>query len=377
MLATIVLFKSFLKGGLYCLLKTSHAEILMAPFQDGVLVTGSTGFIGRALCAELAKRNLNFRPVIRTLPETTLASPSSSDAYSVSDISGSTSWNQAFDNISTVVHLAARVHVMDRYTKSDSDLYNKLNVDGTRRLAEQAAAAGVKRFVYLSTAKVHGDSTAYSPDGRLCSISEDSPFVAVEPYAKSKCQAEAALRLIEKQSELEVVILRPTLVYGPGVRANFFNLVRLADSGLPLPLQSVKNMRSIVYIGNLVDAILRACSMPQAAGENFLVADKDPISTPHLIELIAASLGRQPRLFPCPTPVLNWVGRLIQRSQQISRLTESSVASTKHIEERLQWVHPFTSEQGIAMTCDWYREQPGARRDTSVTPYGIGMKSKW
>ena len=339
----------------------------MAPFHNGVLVTGSTGFVGRALCAELTKRNLHFRRVVRSSTETPEAR-SSSDLHYVSDISGSTAWHQAFDDISTVVHLAARVHVMDKYTKSDSDLYHKLNVDGTIRLAEQAAAAGVKRFVYLSTAKVHGDGTG---------ISEDSPFLAVGPYAESKRQAEAALRLVEKQTGLEVVILRPTLVYGPGVRANFFNLVRLVDSGFPLPFRSVRNRRSIVYIGNLVDAILQACRVPQAAGESFLVADKDPIAIPRLIELIAACLCRRPRLFVCPTPVLKWIGILTRRSHQVSRLTDSCVVNTKHIEERLQWKHPFTSEQGIAKTCDWYKENAKPRRGNSMTSYGMGLKSKW
>jgi nucleoside-diphosphate-sugar epimerase len=201
-----------------------------------------------------------------------------------------------------------------------------VNVDGTRRRAQEAAVAGVRRFVYLSSAK------AATPD---------------DAYGRTKLAAERALARV---SGLEVVVLRPPLVYGPGVRANFLGLMRAVDRGWPLPLASVRNLRSVVYLGNLVDAIVRCLEAPQAAGKIYPVSDGDPVSTPELVRAIARALGRPARLLPFPASVLDWF-------RPLRSLARSLEVDDSAIRRELGWRPPYTFEQGLCATAEWYRAQ--------------------
>jgi nucleoside-diphosphate-sugar epimerase len=257
-----------------------------------------------------------------------------------------------------VVHLAARVHVMNESSEKPQALYDRVNEDGTLRLAHQAAASGVKRFVYLSTVKVHGECTSstiqpsappYFHEGIL-PLPED-------PYGMSKYHAEIGLRQIEKDSGMDVVILRPPLIYGPGVRANFLRLMQLVDSGFPLPFGSIKNKRSMLYVGNLVSAIYEATRHPNAAGHTFLVSDGTDVSTSDLIREMARHLGKRARLIPIPGRWLMALGRALGKREAMERILGSLVVDSTHLQKQLNWKPPFTFEEGIKKSIDWHLEQ--------------------
>lgn len=271
----------------------------------------------------------------------------SDPAIAIGDIGPATDWSQALSGCDAVVHLAARVHVMRPGT--DAADYFRVNVEGSERLARSAAAAGVRRLVFLSSVKVNGEAT----EGRA--FSESDPPAPADDYAVSKMQAEACLHRIAAETGMEVVILRPPLVYGPGVRANFLSLLRAVEAGLPLPLASVANLRSLVYVGNLVSAIETCVHHPAAAGRTYFVTDDDDVSTPELIRRIAAALGRRPRLFPVPVPLLEGTAALLGRRAQAQRLTGSLQLDVSRIKAELGWAPLFSMQQGLMETASWYR----------------------
>ena len=312
---------------------------------DSALITGATGFVGNILVNTLraqgrAVRRALRRPQKYALPGDTI----------VSDIGPDTDWSAALTGVDCVVHLAARVHMLQETTADALAAYRRINVDGTRRLARQAAAAGIRRFVFLSSIKVNGEATA----GRaFAEIDEPAPEDA---YGVSKREAEDVLRDISTHSGMEVVILRPPLVYGPGVKGNFLRLLRVIDHGLPLPLASVNNRRSLVHVANLVDAIVTCMDAPAATGQTFLVSDGEELSTPDLIRRLAAGMGRTARLLPCPVKLLEWSAGVCGQSAALSRLTGSLVINTSKLRQSLGWRPRIQLDQGLIDTARWYHQ---------------------
>jgi nucleoside-diphosphate-sugar epimerase len=307
-----------------------------------ILVTGASGFIGRALCAALAARGQPARRALRS-PQ---AGPG--EAVVLGDIGPDTDWRHALQGASCVVHLAARVHFVRETAPDPHAEYRRVNAAATQRLAQQAAQAGVRRLVFLSSVKVHGEASADRP------FVETDPPRPADPYALSKWEAEQGLREVERATGLEIVVLRPPLVYGPGVGGNFLRLTGLVARGVPLPLASIANRRSLIYLGNLVEAILAACEAPRAAGRTYLVSDGEDLSTPDLVRAIARALGKRAHLLPCPPALLEFAARLAGRMEEARRLTASLQVDASLIARELGWRPRASLAQGLAETARWF-----------------------
>jgi len=265
----------------------------------------------------------------------------------VGEIDGTTDWREALHGVHAVVHLAARVHVMRDVAADPLAQYRAVNVDGTLNLARQAAAAGVRRFVFISSIKVNGEE-------RAAAYTEADTPAPEDAYALSKWEAEQGLRQIAAQTGLEVVILRPPLVYGPGVGANFLALMHAVARGIPLPLGAIDNRRSLIFVGNLADAILCCLEHPAAAGKTFLISDGEDVSTPALVRRMAAALGRPARLVALPIPVLRAAAALVGKSALAIRLLDSLTIDGTAIRHTLGWSPPFTLDEGLRETAAWY-----------------------
>jgi nucleoside-diphosphate-sugar epimerase len=300
------------------------------------LVTGASGFIGRAACAAFAKRGWHVRAAVRTPLAIEGADP----------VLGDLMQGWPLDGVDVVVHLAGIAHQI--HGQDAESVYQQMNCDATERLARAAAHAGVKRFVFMSSIKVNGERTLI-----------DRPFRATDApqpedrYARSKRDAERALANIG--GKLEVVVLRPPLVYGPGVRANFLRLMRLVERRLPLPLGAVKNRRSLIYVVNLAELVVAAATSPAAAGQTFLAADGDDLSTPQLVAEIGRALGTNARLIGVPVALLRLGGALTGMGAEVGRLVDSLVVDASATRDRLDWRPRFTARDGIADTVRWYR----------------------
>lgn len=303
-----------------------------------IAVTGASGFVGQALCSSLLAQGRAVRPLLRA------AAPTTAHAVTVADIGPDTDWSTALSGVSAVVHCAARVHVMQDSAGDPMAAFRRVNVAGTRRLAQQAAALGVRRLVYLSSLKVHGEHT---PPGTRFSV-QDAPH-PLDAYGLSKWEAEQALWDVARDTGLEVVVVRPPLVYGRGVKANFLSLMRLVARGVPLPLGLVDNRRSLLALDNLTDLLTRCLDQPEAAGQTFLASDNHDLSTAELIRLLAAAMGRPTRLLPVPVAWLHTAGRLTGRQGQIERLTGSLQVDIGHTTKVLDWTPRLTVEQGLRM----------------------------
>ena len=313
-----------------------------------ILVTGATGFVGTALCKHLSAHDHQIMRAVRR--DATL-----SGDILFSQIDGATDWAEALAGCEAVVHLAARVHIMNDTAQDPLALNRVTNTHATLNLARQAARAGVKRFVYVSSIKVNGE-------GRDTPYRETDAAAPEDAYAISKWEAEQGLRQIERDTGLEVVILRPPLVYGPGVKANFQQLLRMVERGWPLPLGAIRNRRSLLYLGNFVDAIRVCIEHPAAAGQTFLLDDGEPISTPELIRALSQAMGRPARLLSVPVRTLELAGALLGKRAAVARLAGSLYVDSAAIRARLGWVPPHTLQQGLAATvADW---QTRARTDS-------------
>lgn len=311
-----------------------------------MLVTGASGFIGSALCRVLVAAGHAPRAAVRRIIP---GSKGPDTAIYVGEIDGNTNWSQALRGIDCVVHLAARTHVLHETAADPLEEYRRVNVEGTRWLAEQAVAAGVRRLVFLSSTKVNGERTAGRPFKE-----EDAPRPE-DAYGISKWEAEQALRRVAQETGLEVAILRPPLVYGHGVKGNFLRLMNIVAAGWPLPLASVHNRRSLIYVENLVDAILHCLARPEAAGQTYLVSDGEDVSTPELIRGIAAALGVQPRLLPCPVALLRLGAAALGRAGDVTRLLGSLQVDSTKIRRELGWTPRYTMEEGLVETARWFK----------------------
>ena len=348
-----------------------------------VLVTGANGFIGRVLCDKLLTDGYQVRGAVRSAAQMTTL-PSGVEGVMVGDIGPETDWSEALAGIDGVVHLAARVHVMRESSVDPLAAYREVNVEGTKCLAIAAANAGVKRFVYISSVKVNGERTEdksrdqgsgvrgqgknrFQVSGRSGqgtggrrsvskqSFSEKDVPEPQDPYGISKWEAEQVLKKNAEETGLEVVIIRPPLVYGPEVRGNFLRLLRIVWMGIPLPLASIKNRRSLIYIGNLVDAIVNCMTNPNAAGKTYLVSDGDDVSTPELIKRIAYSMRRPAILYFFPSKFIQLAAGLLGKSAIVDRLVSSLTVNISKIKRDLNWKPPYTMEEGISETVSWYK----------------------
>ena len=298
-----------------------------------VAVTGANGFIGQAVCEVLRAQHHTVRPLVRN------AHPAWPEATAVGGITANTDWAQALDGIDCVIHCAARVHVMSETEVDPLAAFRAVNVLGSQRLAEQAAQAGVKRLVFLSSLKVLGEMT--EPGNPFQVNTAPKPE---DPYGISKWEAEQVIQRVGQATGMETVVIRPPLVYGPGVKANFQKLLKAVSRGMPLPMGGIHNQRSLVNLDNLCDLIALCVHHPAAAGKVFLVSDGHDVSTPDLIRAMARALGRSARLISIPPAWLRLLGRLSGRQAQIDRLTGSLQVEIGHTKEVLGWT-PRTSLQ--------------------------------
>jgi UDP-N-acetyl-alpha-D-quinovosamine dehydrogenase len=322
-----------------------------SPKPARVLVTGSNGFIGRNLCRILDQNGWSVVGVRRFTQHPSETSKSGEVCLPL--LSDADGWQRSLTSIDCVVHLAARVHQLGASTKAATDFY-EINVQGTRFVAEQAARAGVRRFVFLSSIKVNGEGAiarSYRAD--------DIPNPC-DAYGRSKLDAECVLRDICVKAGMDLIVIRSPLVYGPGVRANFERLLRLARLGLPLPLGSIENRRSLIGVWNLVDFIEVCMTHPAAGGETWLIADGEDLSTPDLVSRLARLMGKRARLFSFPPLWLKRLSTMIGLGAEADRLCDSLQVDTAPARTVLNWRPPVSVDEGLARTVEAYRAGHGA-----------------
>jgi nucleoside-diphosphate-sugar epimerase len=323
-----------------------------------VLVTGASGFVGQALCRELVARGDHVRAAVRSADD--MPAGFASSVFSTGDITPDTSWHTALQGVEVVVHLAAQIRCADHSADEAIARYRAVNRDSTLALARAAVDAGVRRLIFLSSVKVNGEYTR-SNNARLATdvpdcFSETDPPAPQDPYAVSKMEAEERLRDFSATSGLEVVIVRPPLVYGPNVKGNFLQLIKLVNTGAPLPFRNVHNHRSLVNIENLVDFIACCITHPAAANETFLVADAENLSTPELVTNLTRLLGRtSPRMFSLPPRLMRACLKLIGREGAIHRLYGSLKVDTSKASRLLNWRPVVPVDEGLQKTVAWFK----------------------
>jgi nucleoside-diphosphate-sugar epimerase len=318
-----------------------------------VLVTGAGGFVGLRLCARLATEGYQVRAALRRVSAEFAATAPAAEIVAVGDIGADTDWRKALEGVDIVVHLAARAHVMRDTASAPLAEYRRVNVAGSTRLAQAAAAAGARRLVYLSSIKVNGEATTGAP------FHEDDAPAPLDAYGQSKWEAEQRLGEIAAQTGLVLSVLRPPLIYGPGVKGNLARLLDWIARGRLLPLGSIANRRSLIYLENLIDAILAVMRHP-APGRTYLVCDARDLSTPQLIRALARGLDRPPRLCPCPPSLLRLAGACTGQRAEIDRLLGSLQIDTSKITAELGWRPTRDPEQGLILTAKAWRTTLGS-----------------
>lgn len=311
--------------------------------NDGVVLTGVTGFIGGSLLKLLGDQ----RPVIGVVRHAGVPIGASATKAVIADFGAAAEWERTLAGQQAVVHSAARVHVMDDTTADPLREFRRVNVANTLVLARQAAQAGVKRFVFISSIKVNGEGT---PLGQPYTASDEP--APLDPYGISKYEAEEGLKALAAETDMEVVIIRPVLVYGPGVKANFRSMMSWINKGVPLPLGSIHNKRSMVALDNLVDLITTCIDHPAAANQTFLVSDGEDLSTTELLERTAQALGKTSRLLPFPARLLEWAAGVLGKRAVAQRLCGSLQVDIRHTCETLGWQPPVSVDQALKKTAD-------------------------
>ena len=307
--------------------------------MNKILITGGTGFVGKALSKKLISNRFLVNISTRTDKLINLKEVIS---YNIGEIDHKTDWTNALNKVDCVIHCAAKTQVMNELEKDKLDDFKKVNIHGTINLAEQAASNGIKRFIFLSSIKVNGEKTLKSSSFKNYDIAKPE-----DTYGISKWEAEQELWKISKRTKLEVIIIRSPLVYGHEVKGNLMSLMKLINSGIPLPFGLIKNQRSLVGIDNLVDLIALCIDHPDAAEKTFLVSDGEDLSTPDLINYIATSMGCRAHLFPLPIFLLKFLGSIFGKQKEINRLVGSLRIDNSFVKETLNWTPPLSIEEGI------------------------------
>lgn len=311
-----------------------------------MLVTGAQGFVGLPLSTALVKLGYQVRCAVRDRFQVN----EGQETLSIGDINGTTVWANALVDVAVVIHLAARVHVMKETAADALSAYRKVNVEGTLNLAKQAALAGVKRFIFISSIKVNGEGTALGHP-----YHEEQASAPLDAYGLSKYEAELALRQLAKDTGLEVVIIRPTLIYGPGVKANFRTMMRCLALGIPLPLGAIHNQRSLLALDNLIDLIQLCIVHPAAANQTFLASDGVDLSTPELLTAMAEALGKPARLIKLPESLLMLGAKLVGKQAMAQRLCGSLQVDNSKARELLGWQPPVSVREALQKVAVAYR----------------------
>jgi nucleoside-diphosphate-sugar epimerase len=315
-----------------------------------VVVTGANGFIGNHVCRQLVESGKEVTACIRMQANASLlaAIPGLLGVHRIPSVGGDADLARVFSSADAVIHLAGRAHVMRETAANPLDEFRKVNVGSTETLAWLAAQQGVKRFIYMSSIKVNGEATNGHP------FRADDPPGYSDPYGQSKWEAEERLRQIAAETTMQWVVVRPPLVYGPGVRGNFLTLLRSVFRRLPLPLGSLHNRRSLVSVFNLSDFVCLLLDHPAAANGRFLVSDQQDISTPNLLRHIAEALHCPSRILPCPELALRIAATVLGRRSATQRLCSSLVVDTQKAKDTLRWNAPTTLSWGLNRTAEWF-----------------------
>lgn len=307
-----------------------------------ILLTGASGFVGQAIAQACLQQEVRLIcPTRQALPwqAAQLSNPI------ITDLTAETDWSASLVGVDIVIHCAARVHVMQEKAADPLLLFRQLNVDASLNLARQAAAAGARQFIYLSSVKVNGEATVPGHP-----YTADDQAAPQDAYGISKHEAEQALLDLGRQTGMAITIIRPPLVYGPGVKANFLSMLRMVRRGLPLPLGSIRNQRSFVYLGNLVSLVLHCRLHEQARNQVFLASDGRDLSTTELLNLCAQALQVKSRLFPFPASLLTLAASMLGKKNVADRLCQSLQVDTGKTRNLLGWSPPYTVEQGLQAT---------------------------
>ena len=316
-----------------------------------VLVTGANGFVGKALCQKLIEAKHQLRAISR-YPAPTFQKGDAVEWIQIPNIDGDTDWSDArLKDINTIIHLASRVHVIKENESDPKAAFMGTNRDGTKHLAEQAIAAGVKRFIFISTAHVHGHLSGDAP------FKEDSPALPHSDYAESKWQAEEELRKLfsKKDVSTELVIIRPPLVYGPDVKANFERLLWLVNKQIPLPIKKIDNRRSLIFVENLADFILVCTEKKKIGNQTFLISDGEDISTPTLLEKLAEIMGKRSLQIPLKPEWLFKAAKKLKIERQVDSLCANLQLDISHAQSTLKWNAPITQDEGLKQTTYFYQ----------------------
>ncbi|MCF6207916.1 MAG: SDR family oxidoreductase [Ghiorsea sp.] len=304
-----------------------------------ILITGATGFVGGAIICELLKFDM---PIIASVRNNSGLVPNEVNQIKISDISSSTNWVPALGGVDVVIHTAARVHVMDDSSADPLTEFRKVNVAGTLNLARQATESGVRRFVFISSIKVNGEATQPSKP-----FTPEDNITTQDPYGLSKWEAEQGLFEIAEQTGMQVVVIRPPLIYGEGVKANFAKMMQGVAKGLPLPLGAVHNKRSLVALENLVDFIIFCTQHPKAANEVFLISGGEDVSTTELLQKVAKAMGKPSRLMPVPVALMTFVAKLVGKEDVANRLFGSLQVDSSKARELLGWKPVVTMDEQL------------------------------
>ncbi|MFH1804297.1 MAG: NAD-dependent epimerase/dehydratase family protein [Pseudomonadota bacterium] len=319
-----------------------------------IAVTGANGFVGQAVCRELMRQGFGVRALLRR--ESTrrdMEQVLAADARVVGDIEDTTNFGDTLNGVGGVVHLAARVHVMTDHEADPLTAFRRVNVGGSIALAKAASSYGVKRMVFMSSVKVNGEETRLSP------FDETSPFQPDDPYGQSKVEAEKELHDFARKNGIGLTVLRPPLVYGPGVKANFAAMMKLAALGVPLPFGAIDNRRSLIHVDNLASACVQVLQNPAAEDKTFMVSDGEDFSVPDMIRYLAEGMMKKSRMIPVPISWLKILGRLSGKQAQISRLTGSLQIDSRLIRKELNWQPPVNGREGLRLTGKWFLNQTG------------------
>ncbi len=317
-----------------------------------ILLTGATGFVGRGLLERMVA-HVDLQPVA-VVRNSAAALTNHVTTFRVAGIEGDTDWRPALEGVDAVIHCAARVHVMHDTSSDPLAEFRKVNVDGTFNLARQAALAGVRRFIFISSIKVNGEGTELGKP-----YSADCHPAPLDPYGVSKMEAEEGLRDLASETGMELVIIRPVLVYGPGVKANFRSMMNWLCMGVPLPLGAIHNKRSLVSLDNLVDLIVTCIDHPAAANQTFLVSDGEDLSTTELLRRMSLALGKPARLLPVPAALLGSAAAMLGKKNVAQRLCGSLQVDISKTRELLGWAPPVSVDQALRMTADHYLAHKG------------------